>query len=306
MTGVIRSRAFVSLVAVAALSASPAFGGQPDAERGKYLFAVAGCAACHTDKAGKGPLLAGGRKLKTPFGVFYSPNITPDPVHGIGKWSDEDFVRAMRLGVGPDGRTYFPVFPYPSYTGITDRDLLDLKAYIFSLPPVARPNRPHDAGPPFGWRFLVPFWKALYFTPGPFRPEAKESDQWNRGAYLVTALGHCGECHTPRDAFGGKKADMALAGTTQGPEGGIIPNITPDDETGIGRWPVADLEELLKSGMLPDADFVGGVMGEVVDESTGKLTDSDRRAVIHYLRSLPPIRHRIEKKKAKPPSAKDK
>ncbi len=133
-------------------AAAPASGG--DAGRGKYLFDAAGCAACHTDKKGKGAPLAGGRRLKTPFGVFTSPNITPDPQHGIGKWSDEDFIRAMRLGVAPDGRHYFPVFPYPSYTGITDADILDIKAYLFTRPPAATPNEPHDVSPPFGWRFF--------------------------------------------------------------------------------------------------------------------------------------------------------
>ena len=134
--------------------------------------------------------------------------------YGIGKWGDRDFIRALRQGVAPDGRHYFPVFPYPSYTGITDRDLLDLKAYLFTRPPAKTANKPHDTAPPFGWRFLVPLWKALHFTPGPFRADPGRSGQWNRGAYLVTALGHCGECHTPRDGLGGAKAGMALAGTT--------------------------------------------------------------------------------------------
>ena len=281
----------------AALSAAPALGGPPDAERGKYLFDAAGCQGCHTDVKGKGRPLAGGRKLKTPFGVFMSPNITADPRHGIGNWSDEDFIRALRLGVAPDGRHYFPVFPYPSYTGMTDRDLLDIKAYLFTRPKAAAANRPHDVGPPFGWRFLVPLWKAIYFTPGPFRPDPARSGEWNRGAYLVTALIHCGECHTPRGFLGGKKAGMALAGTKDGPTGGIIPNITPDKETGIGRWPEADLREILTSGMLPDGDFVGSEMGEVVDGSTSKLTGADLAAVIVYLGSLPPVNHRVRRKK---------
>ncbi len=284
----------VAFCLIAALSA-PAFGG--DAGRGKYLFDAAGCAACHTDKKGKGAPLAGGRKLKTPFGVFTSPNITPDPQHGIGKWSDGDFIRAMRLGIAPDGRHYFPVFPYPSYTGLTDADILDIKAYLFTRPPVARPNEPHGAAPPFGWRFMVPVWKALYFTPGPFRPDKARSAEWNRGAYLVRALSHCGECHTPRNILGGPKAGMTLAGTGKGPEGGIVPNITPDKETGIGRWSDADIKDLFKLGMLPDGDFVGGPMGEVVDETTSRLKDADLKAVILYLRSLKPVRHRVEQKK---------
>ena len=285
-----------AILAALLASAEPALA-DADAERGKYLFAAAGCATCHTDKKGKGAPLAGGRKLKTPFGVFFSPNITPDPEYGIGKWSDRDFIRALRRGVAPDGRHYFPVFPYPSYTGITERDILDLKAYLFTRPPAKTANKPHDAAPPFGWRFLVPLWKALYFTPGPFRGDPARSAQWNRGAYLVTALGHCAECHTPRDGLGGPKAGMALAGTTKGPEGGLIPNITPDKETGIGRWSDGDLQEVLKSGMLPDGDFVGDVMGDVVDETTGRLKVADIKAIIHYLRSVAPVFHRIERKK---------
>lgn len=285
------------LVIAAVVASGPAPAGEPDPVRGKYLFAAAGCATCHTDKKGKGAPLAGGRKLKTPFGVFYSPNITPDPEYGIGKWSDRDFIRALRQGVAPDGRHYFPVFPYPSYTGITDRDLLDLKAYLFTRPPAKTANKPHDAVPPFGWRFLVPLWKALYFTPGPFRADPERSRQWNRGAYLVTALGHCGECYTPRDVLGGPLPGMALAGTTKGPEGGLIPNITPDKETGIGRWSDGDLQEILKSGMLPDGDFVGDVMGDVVDETTGRLKVADLKAIILYLRSVAPVFHRIERKK---------
>ncbi len=284
-------------VKAAALTAAPAFGGPPDAGRGKYLFHAAGCLGCHTDIKGKGQPLAGGRKLKTPFGIFMSPNITADPRHGIGDWSDKDFVRALRLGVAPDGRHYFPVFPYPSYTGITDRDLLDIKAYIFTRPKSAAPGRPHDAGPPFGWRFLVPLWKAIYFTPGPFRPDPARSGERNRGAYLVTALSHCGECHTPRGFLGGKQAGIALAGTRDCHTGGIIHNITPDKETVIGRWPEADLKEILTSGMLPDGDFVGSEMGEVVDGTTSKLTAADLAAVILYIRSLPPVNHRVQRKK---------
>jgi len=271
-----------------------------DAARGAYLLAAGGCVACHTDKKGKGPALAGGRALKTPFGVFFSPNITPDKATGIGGWSDADFVRALREGVRPDGGHYFPSFPYPSYTAMSDDDMLDLKAHLFTLPPVAQPNKPHDLSPPFAWRPLVWFWKTLYFTPGAYRPDPAKGDQWNRGAYVVRALGHCGECHTPRDALGGRKPDMELAGTATGPEGGVIPNITPDVDTGIGRWTDTDILNVLESGLLPDADYVGGQMGEVVDDATGKLTDADRRAIVAYLKSLKPIDHQVRRKKSTP------
>jgi mono/diheme cytochrome c family protein len=282
---------------------APSLAGNGDAggdiSRGKYLFDAAGCAGCHTDKKNKGAALAGGRKLKTPFGVFYSPNITPDPDNGIGKWSDADFIRALRLGIAPDGRHYFPVFPYPSYTGITDADLIDLKAYFFTRPPAAVPNKSHDVDAPFGWRFLLPIWKALYFSPGPFRPEPGKSAEENRGRYLVRALGHCGECHTPRDGLGGPEAGMAFAGTDKAPGGGIVPNITPDKKTGIGRWSDADLEELFESGMLPDGDFVGSDMGEVVDQTTSRLSQSDVKALIAALRALRPVDNKVEPKKKK-------
>ena len=289
----------VARAALLVVVAAPAGSAEPGTDavtRGRYVFDAGGCAPCHTDTANKGPLLAGGRRLKTAFGIFVSPNITPDPEHGIGRWSDRDFIRAMRDGIAPDGSPYFPIFPYPSYTNITDRDLTDLKAYIFSLPAVASPSPPHEADPPFGWRPLVHFWRWLFFTPGPFEADPQRSAARNRGAYLVQALGHCGECHTPRNALGAKNQDMMLAGTTDGPEGGLIPNITPDDETGIGRWSDGDIESLLQMGMTPDGDFVGDRMAEVIENTTGRLTDSDLRAVISYLRSVAPVRNRVERK----------
>ncbi|MBI3707992.1 MAG: cytochrome c, partial [Proteobacteria bacterium] len=224
------------------LVALPAWPGQaqtPDGaaiKRGEYLFIAGGCIGCHTDVKNNGAPLAGGRALATPFGTFYGPNITPDPVHGIGKWSDADFIRALREGVRPDGANYFPVFPYTSFTKISDADLRDLKAYIFSLPPVAKPSRPHDVSFPFNLRFLQFGWKLLNFTAGPYAPDTTKPADWNRGAYLVQALTHCGECHTPRNAMGGLKTSLAYAGTADGPEGERVPNVTTDPDTGIGKW----------------------------------------------------------------------
>jgi mono/diheme cytochrome c family protein len=276
-----------------ALAIVPAAGHADDAavERGRYLMAAGGCYACHTDTKNKGEPLAGGTEIKTPFGTFYGPNITPDPTYGIGKWSDADFVRALREGIGPDGRHFFPVFPYTSFTNIADRDLLDLKAYIFSLKPVAKPSRPHDVAFPFNLRFLQIFWRWLYFAPGPFEPDSAKSAEWNRGAYLVGALGHCGECHTPRTRLGGLETDRAMAGAYNAPEKALVPNITPDPETGIGKWSEDDTVQALKLGMLPDGDFVGSLMGPVVSEGTSKLIDADLKAMAVYLRSLPPIRN---------------
>jgi mono/diheme cytochrome c family protein len=281
---------------VCGVAASSAQAQEPPA-RGEYLFHVAGCQACHTDAKNKGPLLGGGGPLKTPFGVFYGPNITAHPERGIGGWSDRDFVAALRDGVAPDGSHYFPVFPYTSFTAMTEADMLAIKAYIFSLPVSDRESRPHEIDFPFGWRFLMGFWKALFFEPGAFQPDPALDEQRNRGAYLANALGHCGECHTPRNALGALDRDRALAGTLEGPEGGKIPNITPDPETGIGKWSDGDLRFLLRSGLTRSGDAVGGAMAEVVENGTSKLTEADLEALIAYLRALPPVENRIRSEK---------
>ncbi len=257
-------------------------------ERGRYVFQAAGCLGCHTDEKGGGAPLAGGRALVTPFGTFHTPNITPDPTHGIGRWSEEAFIRAFRQGEGADGKSLFPAFPYPSYTRIRDDDLRDLRAYLMAQPPVATPNRPHDLTPPFGWRFLLPVWQALYLEPGPLADDPARPPDWNRGRYLVEALGHCGECHTPRDWLGGPDTGRAYAGTAAGPDGDKVPNITPAKK-GIGGWSESDIALFLEMGMLPDGDFAGGAMAEVIRNSTSRLTADDRRAIVVYLKSLPPM-----------------
>lgn len=291
---------FLAWAAAALFSLLPAAVAQtadPDSvRRGEYLVNAGGCVGCHTDAKNKGALLAGGRPLKTPFGTFYGPNITPDPQHGIGRWSEADFVRAMRHGVRPDGANYFPVFPYTSFTKITDSDLKDLWAYLRTVPQAAVANKPHEVGFPFNLRFLQSGWKWLNFTTGSFQPEPTQSVQVNRGAYLVQALAHCGECHTPRNSIGGLERGRTFAGTADGPEGERVPNITPDSDTGIGKWSPGDLTDVLKSGMTPDGDFVGGSMGEVVRNTTGKLTDADVGAIVAYLKSLPPIQNRVPRK----------
>lgn len=258
--------------------------------RGAVLFAAGGCGNCHTDTKKKGKPLAGGHALKTPFGTFYAPNISPDRTHGIGGWSDEDFVRAMREGKAPDGSHYFPVFPYTAYTMMTDGDLKALKAYIFSQPPVSQPNRPHDVGFPYNLRFAQFFWKLLYFDKGPYRNDPSKSAEWNRGAYLSNAVAHCAECHTPRTALGGLDRDRWMAGTAkgEGPEGLAIPNITPHPEKGIGKWSLEQLVEYLNSGELPDGDYAGSLMADVIDKGTDQLSGSDRRAIAVYFRSLKP------------------
>ncbi len=241
-------------------------GAQEDAaaiRRGAYVFAAAGCAECHTAKGGKP--LAGGRALKTPFGTFYSPNITPDPATGIGKWSEADLKRALREGIGRDGTHFFPVFPYPSFTFMTDADIGDLYAYLKSLPPVVEANRRHEIRFPFRFRILMLGWNRLFLKRGPFEPAANRSPAWNRGAYLVKALAHCGECHTPRNLLGQLDLDDAFSGTKEGPEGGTVPNITPDKLTGIGTWNEKDITYLLETGQKPDGDDVQDGMRAVVE-----------------------------------------
>lgn len=280
------------------LGAGPALAAEtPDqgaVKRGEYLFHAAGCKGCHTDAKTKGALLAGGRAIKTPFGTFFGPNITPDPNHGIGRWSEADFIRALRHGVSPQGTHYYPAFPYTSFTGIRDRDLRDLRAYIFSLPAVARPNKPHQLKFPFRFRPLLWFWKRLHFTPGQFRPDPKLSPVQRRGAYLVRALGHCAECHTPRTMTGGLERGKDMAGADDGPEGEPVPNITPHPETGIGDWDTGDITEMLKTGNKPDGDDVwGSLMGGVVENGTSHLSASDLNAIAQYLGSLEPIDNKI-------------
>lgn len=292
--------ALISVVAAFAAMARPADAEPADVlARGAYLFALAGCSGCHTDTKNKGPLLAGGAPIKTPFGTFYAPNITAHPIYGIGKWSEADFLRAMRDGVAPRGRQLFPVFPYTSFTNMTDADIKALRAYIFSLPPVAKPSHAEDVAFPFSVRFLQVFWKMLFFERGPFRPDPSKSAAWNRGAYLALAVLHCGECHTPRNMLGGLERSRWFAGTSaaDGPEGNAVPNITPDPETGIGKWSRSDISTYLEIGMDPDGDVAGSLMADVIERSTSKLTSEDRAAIVTYLKSLPPIRSDSGKKK---------
>jgi len=262
----------------------------PDAvKRGEYLFNAANCAGCHTDSAHGGARLAGGRAVETPFGAYLSRNITPDPTYGIGAWSDEDFLRALRRGISPGGAHYFPAFPFPAFTGMTGRDILDIKAYLFAQAPVPQPNKPHQVGFPFDMRMSVVLWRALYFSPGPLASDPTKSAEWNRGAYLVNAVAHCGECHTPRTALGGVETDRAFSGgELSGPGAKLAPNITPDPAKGIGAWSPDDIAAFLESGMTAKGDFVAAPMSEVV-EGTAKLSAADRRAIAVYLKALRPI-----------------
>jgi mono/diheme cytochrome c family protein len=253
---------------------------QGDARRGEYLAKAGGCLGCHTEDTQDAVPYTGGRALKTPFGTFYGPNITPHRQAGIGSWTEADFIRAMRHGRRPDGANYFPAFPYPSFTKISDNDLRDLWAYLRTLPPSNRASQPHVLRFPFGWRFLIKFWNWLFFTPGPFVSIQGASDIVNRGAYLVRALGHCGECHTPRNFLGAPKRGRFLAG------GKDVPNLTP---TGLKQWSDGELKELFLTGVTPDDGPVAEVMDEVVRNTTSQLTPQDLAALIAYVRSLPPL-----------------
>ena len=235
--------------------------------------------------------------MATPFGTFYTPNITPDRATGIGSWSDADFLHALREGVRPDGANYFPVFPYPSFTGITDEDALALKAYLFSLPAVRAPNRAHDVSFPFSWRFLQRGWKLLFFARGPFRPAPAPDAAYNRGAYLVTALAHCGECHTPRNFLGAMWSSQALSGTAQGPDGQRVPNITPEPRTGIGGWQKSELVELFRTGRTPEETKVKGAMRETVEDGLKYLSDADLAAIADYLLAQAPIVHEVTRQR---------
>ncbi len=257
--------------------------------RGEYLVHAAGCITCHSDPADKIPPFAGGRELETPFGTFYPPNITPDAETGIGNWTDSEFLTAFWDGLSPRQQDYYPAFPYTSYSGINAADLLAIKAYLFSLDPVNQPSRQHILPWYLSERALISPWKGLFFRPGRYEPDAQRSDEWNRGAYLVRHLAHCGECHTPRNFLGASRNDRELTGGGPGSYGDSAPNITPDPEHGIGDWSKRDLDFLLEFGMLPNGDFAGDSMSDVIEDSTSHLTPEDRKAIGVYIQSLPPL-----------------
>jgi len=283
-----RISASVLLLAVSLVLGAPSVAAEVTAEsvaRGAYLFGAADCASCHTDAKNGGAPLGGGKALKTAFGTFFTPNISPDREHGIGGWTDAQFLKAFRKGVSPDGRDYYPAFPYTSFTGMTDRDLLDIKAYIFTQQAVPTADKPHDLHFPFNLRWGLMPWKILYFREGPFMGDPSRSMEWNRGAYLAKAVAHCGECHSPRNALGAVEKSQRMAGAWNGPDGMNAPNITQHPDA-LGKWSTSDIEALLKDGITPDGDFVGSGMADVV-LNTAKLTDADRHAIAAFLKGLP-------------------
>lgn len=254
--------------------------------RGEYITRMADCEACHT--AMGGAPFAGGRPFVLPFGTIYAPNITPDRETGIGKWTDAEFVRAVHKGIAADGSRLYPAFPYASYTMLTDADVLAIKAYLFSLTPVREANKPNTFSFPFNQRWLMAFWSAFFNRDERFRPIPEQSPDWNRGAYLAEAAGHCGECHTPRNLLQAMNERQKFAGGVA--EGWNAYNITSDPDSGVGGWSAEELAAYLKNGHTHGRGTASGPMGEAVDLSLSKLTPSDIAALVTYVRSVRPIR----------------
>ena len=276
---------FVTIPATVAASALGPH--TPNLENGKTMFYAGGCASCHaTPNQEDKTRLGGGLGLKSPFGTFYAPNISSDPKDGIGGWSEANFVTAMWKGTSPDGRHYYPAFPYTSYQRMRMDDVRDLFAYLKTLPAVQGRVRDHDLPIHFRIRRTLGGWKFLFLDGQPFKPDPSQSAQWNRGAYLVNAPGHCAECHSPRNILGGIIASQRFTGGPD-PEGGDgwVSNIT---QKGIGEYSERDIERILESGDMPNGDSVGGAMTAVV-RNTSQLTPQDRAAIATYVKSLPPV-----------------
>jgi mono/diheme cytochrome c family protein len=249
-------------------------------ERGRYLVVIADCAACHTADPSKP--LAGGRPIETPFGTLLAPNITPDEDTGIGNWSDDEFDAALRRGVLPNGKRLYPAMPYSYYTRMSRSDVTAMRAYLATLHPVRNPVQSDQLPFPLSVRSVMAVWDALYFSPGVYRPDPKQSTSWNRGAYLVLGPGHCGACHTPKTLMGGDKSREALEGYNL--QGWFAPSITNDAEEGVGRWSADDLVAYLKTGH-NRFSAAGGPMGEEVQDSSSQWSLEDLRAVALYLKN---------------------
>jgi mono/diheme cytochrome c family protein len=250
-----------------------------DVMRGRALATVGDCVACHT--APGGTPFAGGLALQTPFGAIMTPNITPDDATGIGRWSRDNFARAMHEGRRPDGAYLYPAFPYPYYTKVTRRDTDAIYDYLRTLAPVSNSVNRRTLPFPFSVRTSMLGWNALFFNPGYFAPTPERSEEFNRGAYLVEGLGHCGACHTPLNALGANKADHFLQGNKI--DSWTAPNITGDTRTGVGNWSVDEIVQYLRTGQTRTS-IANGPMKEVVENSTSKMADADLKAMAVYLK----------------------
>jgi mono/diheme cytochrome c family protein len=251
--------------------------------RGEYLARAGDCTACHT--APDGRLFAGGRAMPTPFGTLYTSNITPDPETGIGKWSADDFYKTMHTGRFPDGGLIYPAMPFASYTKVTRADSDAIFAYLKSIPPVNQKNRPHDLRFPYDNRQLILGWRTLFFSEGEFKPDPTKSAEWNRGAYLVEGLGHCGMCHSPINALGGTAQSDAFKGGLIPMQNWYAPSLTSSREAGLGDWSIQDITDLLQTGV-SRRGVVYGPMAEVVHNSLQYLNDQDIRAMAVYLKGI--------------------
>ena len=249
---------------------------------GEYLARIGDCMACHTTSGGAA--YAGGVQIPTPFGTFYVPNITPDPETGIGKWTADDFWRALHEGRSKDGSLLYPAFPYTNYTQVTRADADDLFAYLQTVPAVNQPRRPHDLQFPYDFRKLLLGWRALYFRQGEFESDATQTEEWNRGAYLVRGLGHCDACHSSRNALGAVARNSGTAGGLIPLQNWYAPSLTSNRETGLGDWEVDEVVELLKTGV-SERGAVFGPMATVVQDSLQHLTEADLKAMVIYLKS---------------------
>jgi mono/diheme cytochrome c family protein len=255
-----------------------------DIERGAYLARAGNCIGCHT--AAGGAALAGGRGVQTPFGTVYASNLTPDGATGLGRWSASEFWRALHHGRSKDGRLLYPAFPYPSFTQVTREDSDALYAWLRSLPPVTQPNRPHALRFPYRTQAALAVWRAMFFQPGEFEPDAAQPAEWNRGKYLVQGLGHCAACHSGRNALGGIGLNAEFAGGLMPDESWYAPALSDPSEAGVQAWPHDQVVQLLRTGVAARAS-VAGPMAEVVYTSTQHLNAQDLGAMARYLAALP-------------------
>ena len=267
---------------------------QAELSRGKYIFGATGGCGCHTKP--KEPVNSGGRRYDGPFGTVYSTNITPDRETGIGGWTDEQVITAIRLGRRPNGERLIPVHPYPVFNGMAAEDLRALVAYLRTVPSVKRPNQPKQITVPLFESVFLPAWLAA-FAPRETPPPAALTSGLARGEYLVRAVGHCGECHTPRTMTMATDNSRFLAGNPKGPEDSEVPNITPDKDTGL-TWTEEQIAEYLGTGSKPDGDVAGSLMGEMIQGTLAgykDLTRADLLAIARYLKSVPPVKNKIGK-----------
>ncbi len=263
---------------------APRDGSAEQIRRGAYLALAGNCAGCHTARGGAP--YAGGLGMQTPFGTLYTSNLTPDPVHGLGRWSADHFWRALHHGRSRDGRLLYPAFPYPNYTRVSREDSDALYAYLRSLAPVAQANRPHALEFPYDQQAALAVWRALYFRPGEPLNDPSRSAAWNRGAYLVQGLGHCNACHSSRNALGASAGAFDLGGGLIPMQNWYAPSLTAREQASVADWEAADIVALLRTGVSPQAS-VQGPMAEVVLRSTQHWSESDLLATATYLKDLP-------------------